>query len=145
MLDLTGDSQTITVTDDTTYEKEAAPEKPEEARADAKDEKADDNKDDADSSNEKADDSKDDADVDSTDEKSDDSTDETTDTKDDESKTAGDEKPEDGQAPEMKTESIAFSDIQVGDVIKVTLDADGNATAVVVMNSGAPEKANNLS
>ena len=68
-----------------------------------------------------------------------------TDTKDDESKTAGDEKPEDGQAPEMKTESIAFSDIQVGDVIKVTLDADGNATAVVVMNSGAPEKANNSS
>lgn len=45
----------------------------------------------------------------------------------------------------MKTESIAFSDIQVGDVIKVTLDADGNATAVVVMNSGAPEKPNNLS
>ena len=132
MLDLTGDSQTITVADDTTYEKEAAPEKPEEAPADAKDEKADDSKDDADS----------------TDEKSDDSTDETTDTedtKDDESKTAGDEKPEDGQAPEMKTESIAFSDIQVGDVIKVTLDADGNATAVVVMNSGAPEKANNLS
>ena len=40
----------------------------------------------------------------------------------------------------MKTETIALSDIQVGDVIKVTLDADGNATAVVVMNSGAPEK-----
>ena len=32
----------------------------------------------------------------------------------------------------MKTETIALSDIQVGDVIKVTLDADGNATAVVV-------------
>lgn len=40
----------------------------------------------------------------------------------------------------MKTETIALSDIQVGDVIKVTLDADGNATVVVVMNSGAPEK-----
>ena len=40
----------------------------------------------------------------------------------------------------MKTETIALSDIRVGDVIKVTLDADGNATAVVVMNSGAPEK-----
>ena len=43
----------------------------------------------------------------------------------------------------MKTESIAFSDIKVGDVIKVTLDADGNATAVVVMNSSAPEKSEN--
>lgn len=39
----------------------------------------------------------------------------------------------------MKTEAIAFSDIKVGDTIKVTLDADGNATAVVVMNAGAPE------
>ena len=36
-------------------------------------------------------------------------------------------------------EAIAFSDIKVGDTIKVTLDADGNATAVVVMNAGAPE------
>ena len=39
----------------------------------------------------------------------------------------------------METEAIAFSDIKVGDTIKVTLDADGNATAVVVMNAGAPE------
>ena len=46
----------------------------------------------------------------------------------------------DGQAPEMQTESIALTDIQVGDTIKVTLDADGNATAVVVMNAGAPEE-----
>ena len=45
----------------------------------------------------------------------------------------------DTKAPEMKTEAIAFSDIKVGDTIKVTLDADGNATAVVVMNAGAPE------
>lgn len=43
-------------------------------------------------------------------------------------------------APEMQTESIALTDIQVGDTIKVTLDADGNATAVVVMNAGAPEE-----
>lgn len=49
------------------------------------------------------------------------------------------EKAEDGQAPEMKTEAIALTDIQVGDTIKVTLDADGNATAVVVMNAGVPE------
>ena len=39
----------------------------------------------------------------------------------------------------MKTEAIALTDIQVGDTIKVTLDADGNATAVVVMNAGVPE------
>ena len=39
----------------------------------------------------------------------------------------------------MKTEAIALTDIQVGDTIKVTLDADGNATAVVVMNVGVPE------
>lgn len=133
MLDLTGDSQTITVSDSTTYEKEAAPEKPEETpAADAKDEKADDSKDDADAKDEKADDGKDesaDAENESTDSETADSTDATDDTK-----------PEDAQAPEMKAESIAFSDIKVGDVIKVTLDADGNATAVVVINSGAPEK-----
>ena len=40
----------------------------------------------------------------------------------------------------MQTESIALADIQAGDTIKVTLDADGNATAVVVMNAGAPEE-----
>lgn len=100
MLDLTGESQDIKVTDTTTYEKQAAPEKPEEAKDDNSDAKADDAK---------------------TDDKS------------------GDQKPADGQAPEMKTEAIALTDIQVGDTIKVTLDADGNATAVVVMNAGAPE------
>ena len=109
MLDLTGDSQTITVSDSTTYEKEAAPEKPEETpAAGAKDEKADDSKDGADAKAEKKDDSKDES--------------------------------ADAQIPEMKTESITFSGIKVGDVIKVTLDADGNASVVVVMNSGAPEK-----
>ena len=40
----------------------------------------------------------------------------------------------------MQTESITLTDIQVGDTIKVTLDADGNATVVVVMNAGAPEE-----
>ena len=40
----------------------------------------------------------------------------------------------------MQTESIALVDIQAGDTIKVTLDADGNATAVVVMSAGAPEE-----
>ena len=133
MLDLTGDSQTITVSDSTTYEKEAAPEKPEETpAAGAKDEKADDSKDGVDAKAEKKDDSKDES-ADAEDESTDSETADSTDTTDD-------TKPEDAQAPEMKTESIAFSDIKVGDVIKVTLDADGNATAVVVMNSGAPEK-----
>ena len=133
MLDLTGDSQTITVSDSTTYEKEAAPEKPEETpAAGAKDEKADDSKDGADAKAEKKDDSKDES-ADAEDESTDSETADSTDTTDD-------TKPEDAQAPEMKTESIAFSDIKVGDVIKVTLDADGNASVVVVMNSGAPEK-----
>ena len=40
----------------------------------------------------------------------------------------------------MQTESIVLADIKAGDTIKVTLDADGNATAVVVMNAGAPEE-----
>lgn len=39
----------------------------------------------------------------------------------------------------MKTEAIAFSDLKAGDTIKVTLDKDGNAEAVVVMSAGAPE------
>lgn len=133
MLDLTGDSQTITVSDSTTYEKEAAPEKPEETpAAGAKDEKADNSKDGADAKAEKKDDSKAES-ADAEDESTDSETADSTDTTDD-------TKPEDAQAPEMKTESIAFSDIKVGDVIKVTLDADGNATAVVVMNFGVPEK-----
>ena len=129
MLDLTGESQTITVTDTTTYEKEAQPEKPDEAPAD--DQKADDSKD-ADSEDAKADD------TDSTDESADtESTDETADSDStdagaadettDESADASDKdaKPDDTKAPEMKTEAIAFSDIKVGDTIKVTLDADG--------------------
>lgn len=78
------------------------------------------------------------SDADTTDQTEDDSSDaKTDDTKADDK--SGDQKPADGQAPEMKTEAIALTDIQVGDTIKVTLDADGNATAVVVMNAGAPE------
>ena len=130
MLDLTGESQTITVTDTTTYEKEAQPEKPDEAPAD--DQKADD----TDSTDESADTESTDetADSDSTDAgAADETTDESADASD------KDAKPDDTKAPEMKTEAIAFSDIKVGDTIKVTLDADGNATAVVVMNAGAPE------
>ena len=46
---------------------------------------------------------------------------------------------DDAKAPEMKTEAIAFSDLKAGDTIKVTLDKDGNAAAVVVMSAGAPE------
>ena len=117
MLDLTGESQDIKVTDTTTYEKQAAPEKPDGEAPDG--EKPEDAKDD--NSDEKTD--ADDKDADSTD------TEATT-----------DDSKADGQAPEMQTESIALTDIQVGDTIKVTLDADGNATAVVVMNAGAPEE-----
>ena len=113
MLDLTGASQEIKVTDTTTYEKQAAPEKPEDGQAPQDGEKPEDT------------DASDSSDTDSKDEKADDKSD--------------DQKPEDGQAPEMKTEAIALTDIQVGDTIKVTLDADGNATAVVVMNAGVPE------
>ena len=117
MLDLTGESQDIKVTDTTTYEKHAAPEKTDGEAPDG--EKPEDAKDD--NSDEKTD--ADDKDADSTD------TEATT-----------DDSKADGQAPEMQTESIALTDIQVGDTIKVTLDADGNATAVVVMNAGAPEE-----
>ena len=139
MLDLTGASQEIKVTDTTTYEKQAAPEKPEDGQVPQDDEKAEDtdasDSSDADSKDEKADDT---TDAENTDETETDSAD----AKADDTKTADksdDQKPEDGQAPEMKTEAIALTDIQVGDTIKVTLDADGNATAVVVMNAGVPE------
>ena len=139
MLDLTGASQEIKVTDTTTYEKQAAPEKTEDGQAPQDGEKPEDtdasDSSDADSKDEKADDT---TDAENTDETETDSAD----AKADDTKAADksdDQKPEDGQAPEMKTEAIALTDIQVGDTIKVTLDADGNATAVVVMNAGAPE------
>ena len=82
MLDLTGESQTIKVTEETTYEKQIAPEKPAEA-----------------------------------------------------------EKIQ-AEVPEMETESIALADIQVGDIVKITFDQDGNAATVVVLESkaDAPDK-----
>ena len=83
MLDLTGESQDIKVTDTTTYEKQAAPEKPDGEAPDG--EKPEDAKDD--NSDEKTD--ADDKDADSTD------TEATT-----------DDSKADGQAPEMQTESV---------------------------------------
>lgn len=82
MLDLTGESQTIKVKEETTYEKQIAPEKPAEA-----------------------------------------------------------EKIQ-AEVPEMETESIALADIQVGDIVKITFDQDGNAATVVVLESkvDAPDK-----
>lgn len=82
MLDLTGESQTIKVTEETTYEKQIAPEKPAEA-----------------------------------------------------------EKIQ-AEVPEMETESIALADIQVGDIVKITFDQDGNAATVVVLEPkvDAPDK-----
>lgn len=82
MLDLTGESQTIKVKEETTYKKQIAPEKPAEA-----------------------------------------------------------EKIQ-AEVPEMETESIALADIQVGDIVKITFDQDGNAATVVVLESkvDAPDK-----
>ena len=42
----------------------------------------------------------------------------------------------------METESIALVDIQVGDIVKITFDQDGNAATVVVLESkaDAPDK-----
>lgn len=82
MLDLTGESQTIKVKEETTYKKQIAPEKLAEA-----------------------------------------------------------EKIQ-AEVPEMETESIALADIQVGDIVKITFDQDGNAATVVVLESkvDAPDK-----
>ena len=124
MLDLTGESQTIKVTDTTTYEKEAQPEKPEEAPAADEAQKADDSKD-ADSTDEKSDDTEKTDDAEAADENAE-ATDDSADK-------------DDAKAPEMKTEAIAFSDLKAGDTIKVTLDKDGNAAAVVVISADAPE------
>ena len=125
MLDPTGESQTIKVTDTTTYEKEAQPEKPEEAPAADEAQKADDSKD-ADSTDEKSDDTEKTDDAEAADENAE-ATDDSADK-------------DDAKAPEMKTEAIAFSDLKAGDTIKVTLDKDGNAAAVVVMSKEKAEE-----
>lgn len=49
--------------------------------------------------------------------------------------TTGSEKP-DGDAPEMQEEEIAFTDLEVGDIITVTVDEDGTADSISVMSMG---------
>lgn len=103
MLDLTGESQTIKVTEETTYEKQIAPEKP----AEAEGEEA-----------------------------------EAADTAEAEAVEGAEAEKIQAEVPEMETESIALADIQVGDIVKITFDQDGNAATVVVLESkvDAPDK-----
>lgn len=103
MLDLTGESQTIKVTEETTYEKQIAPEKP----AEAEGEEA-----------------------------------EAADTAEAEAVEGAEAEKIQAEVPEMETESIALADIQVGDIVKITFDQDGNVATVVVLESkiDAPDK-----
>ena len=103
MLDPTGESQTIKVTDTTTYEKEHSLRNQKKHRQQDEAQKADDSKD-ADSTDEKSDDTEKTDDAEAADENAE-ATDDSADK-------------DDAKAPEMKTEAIAFSDLKVGDTIK---------------------------
>lgn len=112
MLDLTGESQTIKVTEETTYEKQIVPEKPAEAEKAAEMEAADPAEAEA------------------------------ADTAEAEAVEGAEAEKIQAEVPEMETESIALADIQVGDIVKITFDQDGNAATVVVLESkaDAPDK-----
>lgn len=123
ILDLTGKSQTVTLTDTTVYDREKAPASAEDTQTGT-----------------------------STDEKAQKDTSEDTAaaTESEDKETASDSKDgadqQDKSASDAKqkteTESIKLDDIKVGDVIKIMLDEDGNAETVTVMNnsSGDTEK-----
>ncbi|HJD25639.1 MAG TPA: hypothetical protein IAA12_04205 [Candidatus Blautia intestinipullorum] len=121
ILDLTGESQTVTLTDTTVYECEKAPEMPADIQAEA-------------SADAKAEE----------DASGDTDTDKTADTESEDKGTASDSKDGADQADEnaadakqkIETESIKLDDIKAGDVVKITLDEDGNAETVTVMNNG---------
>ena len=129
MLELTGEQQTISITDDTTFEQQnagdggnmgGAPEKSDgdSGEAPAKpDENSDDTAESQDASN----------------------SEETSDTQSediqtDSDKTTQDKAPQDDKNNE--SEKIAFSDLKEGDTVAITLDSDGNAKTITVMTMG---------
>lgn len=120
MLDLTGESQTIKVTEETTYEKQIVPEKPAEAEKAAEMEAADPAEAEA----------------------ADPAEAEAADAAEAEAVEGAEAEKIQAEVPEMETESIALADIQVGDIVKITFDQDGNAATVVVLESkaDAPDK-----
>lgn len=144
-IELTGESQTISITESTTYEKETMPEMPEGDAPDGETPDGEAKEDAADSADEKSEDQSSEETEDTTDEAAaDESAD--SDTADDQK--ADGEKPEgknpaDGTGFTMPTETITADDVQVGDTVKVTLDEDGNAVSIVVMNSQTPEDSEN--
>ena len=111
----------MTLTDTTVYEREKAPEMPADIQAEA-------------SADAKAEE----------DASGDTDTDKTADTESEDKGTASDSKDGADQADEnaadakqkIETESIKLDDIKAGDVVKITLDEDGNAETVTVMNNG---------
>ena len=132
MLDLTGEEQEVTVTDNTVITKQSmgggqetpGGEVPEKSDGDNADAKSDDTKETDDS--EKTDEASDDTESSDSEDKS-----ETSDSEKTEEKS---EAPDgNGQAPDStgQTEEITLDDIKEGDVVAITLDDDGNAATII--------------
>ncbi|MDO4276450.1 MAG: hypothetical protein Q4D16_22530 [Eubacteriales bacterium] len=141
-LELTGEEQTITITDETIVQREVKPELPE---GESPDEAA--VPDTAADSETEADDT-DSADI-STAAADEDTTDETADDKDLSESTADDTvNADDGQVmidasagyEMMGAEPIELSDIMEGDIVTITLDEDGNAAMITVLSQGEIEE-----
>lgn len=135
MLDLTGEEQEVTVTDNTVITKQSmgggqetpGGEVPEKSDGDNADAKSDDTKETDDS--EKTDEASDDTESSDSEDKS-----ETSDSEKTEEKS---EAPDgNGQAPDStgQTEEITLDDIKEGDVVAITLDDDGNAATITVQS-----------
>ena len=135
MLNLTGEEQEVTVTDNTVITKQSmgggqetpGGEVPEKSDGDNADAKSDDTKETDDS--EKTDEASDDTESSDSEDKS-----ETSDSEKTEEKS---EAPDgNGQAPDStgQTEEITLDDIKEGDVVAITLDDDGNAATITVQS-----------
>lgn len=135
MLDLTGEEQEVTVTDNTVITKQSmgggqetpGGEVPEKSDGDNADAKSDDTKETDDS--EKTDEASDDTESSDSEDKS-----ETSDSEKTEEKSEASDG--NGQAPDGtgQTEEITLDDIKEGDVVAITLDDDGNAATITVQS-----------
>ena len=143
MLELTGEQQTISITDDTTFEQQnaggggnmgGAPEKPDGDSGEAPEKPDGDSSEVPEKPDENSKDASDSEDTSSFEDTSDTQSEDDAKTETDSDKTTEDKAPQDDKNNE--SEEIAFSDLKEGDTVAITLDSDGKAKTITVMTMG---------
>ena len=131
MLELTGDKQKITITDDTKITRQTMGGAPQGEKPDGDDNNQPPEKPDGDDNNQSSEKPTGDDNSQSS---------EKPDGDDNNQSTEGDENKASDQKPEESAEEITLDDISKGDIIEVTLDSDGNAAQIKVMPAGGGQE-----